>query len=566
MEGGDPSVSAWRGSLLNVGIRISNARFDGIITGWVLGPPTLKFADPGGMISASFKVEYQIGVRSDIFMPYSRVYFFDKATGEIVFEGDMQHPGRASGDGGFSLDIIVKGGVDRLSDWSGPRIWVDRDMTAWIKTSNSVVATNVQPVEDRGGSGNDSLTLAFPSDQHVETNSRCEAGYYRIRESGQELGWFNYSWDGGHTSGSPGWLVRSIATPPSTVVRSEILSVSGSGGSGAIVGGSLPTGSNVVFLQLIWTSGSSNTGSAGADIVWASIMTLVVICRLKNKTGAFQPGSIPPYNDYLTAQYVVEDMLGTELLINDFDGANSIVDNGAGYGIRQLAYPDGVTPRQVFDELMKYEQDMTYLVGPSNPANGKYHIDWIQRSETIRYQFYVWIDQYEAGAQEVDQYDVAIARWRSPTGIIKQTVTTQSIPEMTAVGRSRRIYQDLSDTTSDSNNAAQANSILLNDHRFPTNGGKITVSREVVDMWTGRRVAPHQIKPGYVANIVGINPHRDALNSSPRNGSTICRIMANDYDTASNSASLDLDSEPWSMFKAIARANKRDRPLQRRSY
>jgi hypothetical protein len=541
-------------------VRVTNDRFDGMVHGWLTEEPKLKFSDPGGLISASFKVEYQIGLRTDIFKPYSRVQFLNKMNGDVIGEGDIAHPGRSSGDGGFSLEINVEGGVAQMSDWSGPRIWVDRDMTAWIKTPNSVVATNIQATEDRGGSGNDALVLAFPSDQHVETNSRVEAGYYRIRESGQELGWFNYSWDGGHTSGSPGWLVRSIATPPSTVVRSQILSVSGSGGSGAIVGGSLPTGSNVVFLQLIWTSGSSNTGSAGADIVWASIMSLVVICRIKKKDGTFYSGAIPPYNDYLTAEYIANDCLGTELMADKFDGANAQVDAGAGYAIRQFAFPDGITPKQVFDQLMAFEEGMTYIVGPSSLTSTKYSFKWMVRDERIRYEFRVWIDEYSVSAQEVDQFDTAIARWRSPTGIIKQTVTTQSIPEMTAVGRSRRIYQDLSETTSSSENAAQANAVLLNDHRFPQNGGQIAVSREIVDLFTGRRVQPWELQVGYVGNVVGINPNRDALNSSPRNGSTICRIVNNSYDGATHTATLDLDSEPWSMFKAIAAANARKTP------
>jgi hypothetical protein len=62
-----------------------------------------------------------------------------------------------------------------------------------------------------------------------------------------------------------------------------------------------------------------------------------------------------------------------------------------------------------------------------------------------------------------------------------------------------------------------------------------------------------------------MNPHRDALNSSPRNGSTLCRIVTNEYDGAVHAASLDLDSEPWSMFRAIAAANARKTPPQRRA-
>lgn len=551
-------MTAWRNALVPVAVRIKNDRYDGMLTGYLHGPPKCKFADPGGMVSGSFIVDQWLGLRSDIIMPYSRVYFYNKQNGDTIFEGDTSHAGRSASEDGSLLEVNIEGGVARLSDWSGPRIWADSDMTQWVKTANSVIATSIQAGDDRGGSGNDALILAFPSDQHVETNSRIEAAYYRLREAGQELGRYNYSWDGGHTSGNPGWLVRSITTPPSTLGRSQVLSVSGSGISGAVTGISYPDGANVLLLQLIWTSGSSNTGGSGADIVWTSIMNLQLIARLKDKTGAFIPGV--NYNDYVRADQVWEDMLGTELLQNSFDGANAQIDTGTGFQIVQLAFPGGVTPQEVANQLMKFEQGMTYLIGASNPLNDKYSFKWIVRSNVPRYELVTWIDEYSASPQEVDQFDVAVASWRSPTGLIKQTVTTQSIPEMAAVNRSRRIYQDLSDTTSSATQATQANTTLLNDHRFPTNGGKIVVSRQIVDLWTGRRVEPYEIQPGYVARIVGINPQRDALNNSPRNGSTLCQIVTNDYDSASHSASLDLDSEPWSMFKAIALANARRRP------
>ena len=559
-------MTSWRSALVPLAVRIKNARFDGMVTGFLHQPPKCKFSDPGGMVSASFIVDQWLGYRSDIMMPYSKVYFYNKMSGETVFEGDISHPGKSFNDDGSLIEVNIEGGVARMSDWSGPRIYADQDLTPWQKTLNSVIATTIQPGEDRGGSGADALVLAFPSDQHVETNSRIEAAYWRIREAGQDIGRFNYRWDGGHTSGSPGWLVRSIASDGvviSDLVRSQVLNVGGAGISGAVTGISYTDGANMYFLQLIWTGGSSNTGGAGADIVWASFMDVQIVARMQTKTGAWLPGA--DYEDYVTADQVWGDMLGSELLSAAFDGANASIDLGTQFQIKQLAFPDGVTPKQIADELMKFEQGCTYLVGPSSLSTGKYSIKWITRTEIPRYEFLTWVDRYDVGAQEVDQYDVAVARWKSPTGLIKQTVTTQSIPEMTAVGRSRRIYQDLTDTTSSATNATQANAVLLNDHRFPTNGGKIVISRKVVDQFTGRLVEPWDIEPGYVARISGANPQRDALNSSPRNGSTLCRIVTNDYDGATHSASIDLDSEPWSMFKAIAAANARRTPPQRRA-
>jgi hypothetical protein len=82
------------------------------------------------------------------------------------------------------------------------------------------------------------------------------------------------------------------------------------------------------------------------------------------------------------------------------------------------------------------------------------------------------------------------------------------------------------------------------------------VQRDVVDLFTGCKVAPYQIEPGYLARVVGINPSVDALNNSPRNGSTVCQIINTDYDSGDNSVTLDLDAEPYSMFKAIAAAHR----------
>jgi hypothetical protein len=412
--------------------------------------------------------------------------------------------------------------------------------------------------DDRAAAGVDALTLAFPTDTHVELNFRGEAGYWRIREAGQELGRFNYSWDGGMNSGSPGWQVRTIVTPPSTVTRSQTLMLAGSGGSGAVVGGSIPVGANVVYLQLIWTGAASSTG-ATADVVWVSFLDPVVVARLHLKDGSFKTSG---YSDSVSAVDVWEDMLG-DMLATSFDGVNAQLDVGANYAIQQLAYPDGVTPQQVADDLMTFEPSCTYMVGASDPGVDLYSLKWMSRTDVPRYEFITWTDGYSGGAQAVDQYNVSVTRWKSPAGLIKTTSSTQSIPEMDAVGRERRFFQDLTNTASNATNATQANSTVLNDHRFPQNGGRITVAREVVDLYTGRRVQPYEIEPGYVCRIVGVNPSRDALNNNPRNGSTLCRIVTTTYSADNHSVDIDLDSEPWSMFRAIAQAAKPKGPSNR---
>ena len=554
-------MTALTASTVPLAVRVRNARVDQLLTGYLVGGVRFTEADPGGMIAASFRVSQRLGFRSDMIQDYSRIYIYDKCTGDTVFEGDVSHPGRSVEDAGELLEVQVE--VDRLNDWSGQRIFIDRDMQAWMLTPTATVGTQADPGEDRGGSGSDALTLSFPNSMHVELNYRSEVGYFRLREAGQELGAFNYAWDGGHTSGSPGWLVRGIVSPPSDLVRTQVLDVGGSGGSIAVVGVAFVTGTNVAYMQLIWTSGASSS-TAATDITWASMLRVIIQCRYKLKDGVNFLAS-GDYDDYTTAVKVVGDLLGT-VLASTFDGPNAQVDTGTGYQIRQLAYPDGVTPKQVLDDLMTFEAGCTYIVGPSKPGADKYSFKWMARTNTVRYEFSTWADEYSAGAQTVDQYNEAVTRWKSPTGLAKSTVTTQSIPEMTAMGRTRRFFQDLGDTVSDADNATQANSAVLADHQFPQNGGRITVSRPVVDLFTGRRVQPWEIKPAYLCRIVGVSPSRDALNNGPRNGSTLCRIVNKEYDADTNRAAIDLDSEPWSMFRAIAKAKKTTAVPQRKAF
>ena len=539
-------------STVPLAVRVSNARVDQMITGYIHGDLHFTKTDPGGFRAASFVVSQKLGFRTDMIQPYSRIYIYNQRNGDTVFEGDVSHPGRSISDDGALLEVQVEGGVERLNDWSGQRIFIDRDMTAWTLSNQSTRGGLFATGDDLGGSGTDALTLSFPNSFHVEQNYRSEVIYNRIREAGQELGRINFSGDFGLTNAS--WLARLITSSPSVVSRAVAANTGGFGGSGAVVGGGIPTGADVAFLQFIWTSTPSSTGTA--DTVWVSLFDPTVVVRLHLKDGSFRTTG---YVDWLTADMVWEDMLG-DILSDTFDGSNASIDLGTGYNITQLAYPDGVTAMQVADALMGFETACTYMVGPSNPINDKYSLTWMSRSDVPRYEFSTWSDLHDGGAQSVDQYNEAVARWKAPTGEIRSTVTTQSVPEMTAAGRTRRYYQDLTETVSSAANATQANATVLNDHRFPLNGGQVTVSRPVVDLWTGRTVQPFEIQPGYIARIVGVNPSRDALNNSPRNGSSLCRIVSTDYSAGSHSVSIALDSVPYSMARAIKAAKQRPIP------
>lgn len=537
-------------STVPLAVRVANARVDQLVTGYLHGGIRFQKSDPGGFKSASFVVNQKLGYRSDIIMPYSRIYIMDMQSGDVVFEGDVSHPGRSVSDDGALLEVQVDGGMERLNDWSGPRIYCDSDFTAWEKLPTSLTASEVTVGEDKGGTGVDAMTLAIPQETHVDLNSRCELIYRRIIEAGQQLGRINYRWDAGLATG---WLIRLLASPPSVVARTNIAATAGGSFSGAYVGPSWTAGANFAFIQFLWPSGGgSNTGNT--DVTWASIMELTVVAHLWLKDGTRRAGV--DHDDSVKAEHVIEDLLGDpEILAGYFDGDNADIATGASVDIKQLVFPDGVTPQGVLDELMKFEPSCTYMVGPSNPLNDKYTLSWVERSTEVRYELLIWTDEHSGGAQPTEQYNQVITRWRTATGNLRFTTSTQSIPEMTAVGRNRRFFQDLGDVAGSAANASAANATVMLDHRFPRNGGQVKVQRDIVDLFTGRKVAPYQIEPGYLVRVVGINPSVDTLNNSPRNGSTVCQLVNTDYDSSDNSVTLDLDAMPWSIFKAISSAS-----------
>lgn len=546
-------MTALSASVVPLAVRVKNARYDGMVTGYIHGAPTFVKTDPGGYRSGSFVVDQRLGFRSDMIQPYSRIFFYNKRNGDTLFEGDVTHPGRSVSDNGALLEVQVEGGAERLNDWSGPRIYVDRDMQAWTKlASTSVVSATVDAGEDRGGSGLDALNLAFPMGTHVETNHRVNAIYTRILEASQTVGRIDYTWDAGLTNVD--WLVRMIVTPPNTVVRTQTLSTGG-GLSGPVTAGVgvFPTGSNSVIAELKWIGSPSSTGTV-SDTSWVSLRGLVVVVEMVMKDGTARPTGT--YDNLVTAPMVWEDLLGG-ILAASFDGPSARIDVGAARNIWQLAFPDGITPMGIADELMKFEP-CTYIVGPSKPGSDKYSLTWLERSTQVRYEFNTWVDDYTAGAQPAEQYNEASSRWKTPGGGIRFTTTTQSIPEMAAVGRTRRYFQDLGVVSGDADNATTANASALEEHRYPRNGGRVRVQREVVDLFTGRRVQPFEIEPSYLCRIVGVDPSVDALNATKSNGSSVCRIVTTGYSAADHAVDLDLDSVPWSVFRAIANTTRKN--------
>lgn len=546
-------MSSWSAQEVPVAVRVRNGHYDGLITGYLAGGVQFTKADPGNFQSASFVVNQRMGFRSDMIQPYSRVYFYNKRNGDTIWEGDVTHPGRSFSADGALMQVQVDGSMERLNDWSGTRVYVDTSFEGWEKNTTSITSTEVLAGDDRGGSGAQALTLAFPMNTHVDTNFRCEAIYRRIDDSGQQLGLINYSWDAGLTNGS--WLIRLLVSPGVTVARTNTANVAGGPGSLAYVGPSWTAPKSIAFLQLLWNSSSSSTGNT-ADVVWAGIMDLNVTAYLWLKDGTRRAGV--DHAVYVDAPMVIQDLLGDPgILWPTFDSVNARIDTGDGVQVDHFVFPDGTTAKGVLDELLKYETSCMYLCGASSWSSDKFSFKWVAKSFTPRYEAYTWIDEHSTGNQPTEQYNRAVTRWRDKTGLVKATVSTINVPEMTAVGRTRTYFQDLSNVSGSVSNVLIANTQALVTHQTPKNGGTVTIAREIVDLATGRRVQPYEIEIGEMIRISGAEPHPQALlEGNDTDGERIFRIVTASYNSDSNSVDLELDTEALSLGDAVtAQAN-----------
>ncbi|MGH6691351.1 MAG: hypothetical protein ACREF4_11825, partial [Gammaproteobacteria bacterium] len=102
-------------------------------------------------------------------------------------------------------------------------------------------------------------------------------------------------------------------------------------------------------------------------------------------------------------------------------------------------------------------------------------------------------------------------------------------------------------------NATQVAALFQQGHRFPPNRGSLTVARPIYDADRGQMVAPWEIRPGYLIRVRGILASPDTLNATEPDGVTVFKIVGVDYDTASASATLELDSQPQTLSHLLAR-------------
>lgn len=534
-------------------VRVSTSKRDLHLTRWLRD---LQFREvaTGGFASCTFAIDRPLGTMPEDLEYFATVYVYD-GSGATVWEGRLEDLGTESGTAGQVWRISALGPSTHASDRNVPLIYVDTSWDKWIKArsaSGEQQNTQVSTGEDPGGSGDQALVLSFPTGMTVPTNGACTSYYLCLDASGQKLAVFDYSWDAGLTSAS--WQIRGFSSG-TNVVRTQSASTAGSGTSTAIIGsGAFAVGDSRPIVQFRWTGAASGTGTS--DIVWASIKNICVRATTYNASGSENTSSYTSADKTILASTVVNDLLGR--LLDQYDGAKATVETTS-YEITQLAYYDGVTAKEVLDDLMEFEPGYRWGAYETQvPGAGQGNrFEWKAWPTSVRYEA-TTADGFDSPASATNVWNAVRVYYEDSLGqtVSVRSVSADDVPELDDHDLTREAKLELRGAGSAAN-AAQAGEQFLEEHARPPATGTLKVARPILDLLDGRWVQPWQIRAGELIRVRDVQPRVDALAAAGRDGVSVFKVASREYNTADATAILELDEYTLSTAQALANRGRR---------
>jgi len=526
-------------------VRLATARGDRHVTKDLRD---LRFREvaTGGWASASMSLDRPLTVDPLEFEYYSRCYVYDTRNGSVVWEGRIEDPGRGNRPDGQVWQLTAIGPSGHAHDRTVPLIYVDGRLTAWEPADKNTPGAKEQVSANPGGTSSadeQAILMQFPQGLALVTNSRAVMRYWPIHRAGQKLARYDYTWDAGVTSGD--YQIQGVTRTAGSGgenSRAENWNTAGGASSAKVVVTDFPDGRNTVEVRGIRTGGATTVAD---DVTWCVAIDPVVFVFLNDAAGTEKTTSYT--TNTVLASEVVADLLGR--LLTSYDGSNASIATTS-YAIAQLAYPDGIMPAQVLDDLMLLEPDYRWGTYESNSA-GKHRFEWAAWPSTVRYEADV-ADGFDSPGSGDGLYNAARVRWVDNKGAIRTNRRTSTVDELTAASLTREAFIDLGDDIASSAEANRVGDQFLAQHAHPPNAGRLAVARPIRDLSTGRMVMPWEIKAGELIRVRGVLPRVDALNPTARDGVTIFRIWTKEYSASQAAATLELDSSHMSTAQMLA--------------
>lgn len=527
---------------LPLSVRIRTANADRHITRDLRGL-SFRSVAPGGFASATLSLNRPLSPQPDEIAYYADVYVYDARNGATVWEGRLEDPGRGAGSDGQVWELTAMGPSAYASDRKVPLIYVDQSMERWRRHSSSL--RNASTTTDTTDDDTPALNYTFAEGSTVSTDQTATMIYRALRESSQHLARVRAQVTDGGTSTL--WEDRLLTQNPAgtlTTVHSDTWNTTARFifGERGHATQTIPSGHDIAFYRSIRV-GASGTATASSN---AKFDNVIVRAMLKNASGADITSGYTV--NYVLPHEVVKDLLGR--LLTKYDGANASIDTSSIFQIDQMAYPDGVTPAEVFNDLMLMVPAFYWAAWESN-SDGLHRFEWKAWPSTVRYEADV-TDGFDSPGSAAGLFNAVNVRWRSPAGNIRIRRGTQTVRELDDAGLTREDTLDLGDNIASSAIGDQVRDQFLAEHKTPPNAGTLTVARPILDMVAGRMVMPWEIRPGNLIRVRGVLPRVDSLNATARDGVTVFRVVGMEFDAATASVTLELDSYPYTTARALA--------------
>lgn len=501
---------------------------------------------PGGFAGATFSLHRPLRLSPDEMAYYAKVEVIDTRSGLVVSEGRLEDPGKSASGDGEIWDVTAVGNMSHTKDRTVPVIYVDAASDKWERASYSSRSAEIS-INERSADddSNPAVLISAPDGITTPTGWQGEARYRAIRDAGMTLARVRVNVvNGVATANYENRLTTAVGSGSRTNAVTSNFDTAANTLTGVINGGNnIPSGNDVAWIRIVRTGSLAS----GTDSTWAEYYDIAVRAVLKDSSGTDITSSGSYTTNHVLASEIVNDLIGR--LLTKYE-ATSVATTST--PIYQLAYPDGITPSDLLDDLMLLEPSYYWAAWESaNTASGKIRFEWKQWPSTVRYEASV-NDGFDSVGSADGLYDKVRVRWVDQRGRPRTTSASQTVQELTDAGLTREALIDLGSDTGSGNNATQAANQFLAEHASPRNGGTLTVAQKVMDLSQGWKVQPWEIRPGELIRVKGVAANADVLNATSRNGSTVFRIVGVEYDAGSATARLELDDFPYNTARAIA--------------
>lgn len=535
-------------------VRIQTGRRDSDITHQINDDMTFRIAIPGGYASLSFTLNRPLDITPDDIAYFAKVFIYDGRNGRTIWEGRLEDPGRGAGDSGEVWSITATGPSAHARDINFPVVYVDAILDRWHYSRYTTPSKgkldiggelpDLTGITDADGSAPPCLLLHADEGTAIDTTWTVDCIYRTLLYTGQFIARLRADFVcGGASSNYQGSMFGRVGDASANFsIRKNWVTTADT--ISANLGTAIPVGTNVISLRA-----ERNVSSTTADaFAWIAFYHVIIRAVIKNADGT-DNNSLTGYNvNNIDPVEVVADLLGRAL--PQFDGPNAVLI-GSGVDINQLAYPDGTTAADVFDDIAVFDPGFYWAAWESNPANGKYRFEYVPWPSTVRYEADT-DEGFDSPGSASDLYNQVDIRWRQADMRIRHTVRTQVVPELTAAGLTRTAYIDISDEMGELINAQYIGDNFLAEHRYPPNAGTLTIGKPILDNLTGRMAMPWELLPGGLIRVRGVSPRVDALNPSNRDGVTIFRVISTEYSVSTGVATLELDSYNRTIARQLA--------------